>query len=451
MTAADSTPVGAVHRPIADTGPLTGSADAPDAKERRRTSQVLPRRYHRDAGNLAARALVLNRAGHMERGAFIIREGRRRNLYGQTEPGEAVPEIQVLIGASWRRLLGSGSAGLAETYACDGWDCASLDELTLLLRIILRNFATGVDRSRPSTRVQSVLRTAARRSRTRVPAEMTPLLRSRRPPMDEEFLSSFLDRTLSFTSGLFTSARDSLEHAQEAKFARLADQLRLDAADHLLEIGTGFGGFAIYAASERGCKVTASLLSPEHHAQVQRRVRSAGVEDLVTVTTAPFSEVTGHYDKIAAIESLEQLDRQRQRLFFPAVAKLLTDHGVAALQTTLAAGTAPAHRHRVLRRYGFALGDPLSIDALASDAIGTAALGLIDFTDLTPHAVATTRRWREGYPATSPNASPMERRFDRLFRFVLCYTEALYAERRSTLCEYTLVAPGWRPTGLGLH
>jgi cyclopropane-fatty-acyl-phospholipid synthase len=269
--------------------------------------------------------------------------------------------------------------------------------------------------------------------------------------MDEEFLATFLGPSLSFSAGLFSSTRDSLEQSEGAKFARLADQLRLDAADHLLEIGTGFGGFAIYAASERGCKVTASLLSPEHHAQVQRRVRAAGVEDLVTVTTAPFLELTGRYDKIAAIESLEQFDRQHQRLFFPKVSKLLTTEGVAAVQTTLAAGTAPAHRHRVLRRYGFALGDPITIDAVVSDAIGSAGLGLIDFSDLTPHAVATIRRWREGYPATSPEASAMERRFDRLFQFVLCYTEALYAERRSTLSQYTLVAPGWRPTGLSLH
>ena len=150
--------------------------------------------------------------------------------------------------------------------------------------------------------------------------------------LGNELFSHFLDRTMMYSCAVFESPDATLEEASLAKLERICRKLRLSADDHVLEIGTGWGGFAEYAAERYGCRVTTTTISAEQHAYASRRIRDAGLEDRVTVLFEDYRDLRGRYDKLVSIEMIEAVGWQYFPTFFRRCSELVADHGAMLLQ-----------------------------------------------------------------------------------------------------------------------
>jgi cyclopropane-fatty-acyl-phospholipid synthase len=211
-----------------------------------------------------------------------------------------------------------------------------------------------------------------------------------------------LDPTMSYSCALFERDGMSLEQASVAKLERVCEQLDLRPEDQVIEIGTGWGGFAVHAAATRGCHVTTTTISADQHAYAVARVREAGLEELVTVLRSDYRDLRGRYDKLVSIEMIEAVGWQQIGTFFARCSRLLHPHGAMLLQT-------------------------------------------IDLHDLTASYVPTLRRWRERFLEHAGELEPLgyDEPFRRLWTLYLSYCEAGFAERRICDVQLLLAKPRW--------
>ncbi len=413
-----------------------------------------PRR--RNARDMAARALVLNLLGRMRDGAVIVCEGSRRHLCGRPAAGEPVPELTVSSPKAWTALAGEGSAGLGRAYFSGWWDTSSLDELTRVLRIVVRNL-DSVDRARAlSLRLGRPARLARRASEgaddgaARRDADRDNV--RAHYDLGNELFALFLDETMTYSSAVFESAATSLRDAQLAKLERVCRLLELTPADHVLEIGTGWGSFAVHAARRHGCRVTTTTLSEAQHELATRRVKEASLEDLVTVLDVDYRDLSGRYDKLASIEMIEALDWRQQAGFFRACSDLIVPGGAMALQAIViddALHEAAKHSDDFIKRYVFPGSSLPSVGSIVNEAAG-AGMRLVSLEDIGQHYAETLRRWRRAFELHDGEIASLglDESFRRLFAFYLCYCEAGFEERRISDVQCLLTKPGWRPAGL---
>jgi cyclopropane-fatty-acyl-phospholipid synthase len=318
----------------------------------------------------------------------------------------------------------------------------------MFLRVVFQNFDSGERPGPVLGRLPRPLREMVRRSLRHQTAGAEHLRTKERAPQSEEFFTSFLDPTLTFSSAVFPTVKSGLEEAQVNKFDRLCKKLSIGPADHLLEIGAGFGGFALHAAEAYGCHVTATTRTPLELAVLERRVREAGLEELVTVAGDDLSELAGPFDKLVSVECLEHLTNRDQEAVFDASARLLRDDALVAIQTTVVPSPFAPGPRGFLKRYGFGGANQMAIGQMIARAAHS-HLALIDCEDLTNHYAETVRRWRSTYLA-STSAQQSDESFVRLFEFWLSYLEAGFSERRNALVQCIFARPKWRARGLSL-
>ena len=226
------------------------------------------------------------------------------------------------------RALLRGSVGLCESYMDGLWECADLVALTRIaalnvralddLRRVLAPVLIPVQRW-----VRWLQRNTIGRSRKQIAAHYD---------LGNELFALFLDPTMMYSCAIFDSPRATLEEASLAKLERVCAKLDLRPADHVLEIGTGWGGFAVYAAEHYGCRVTTTTISREQHAYATERVRAAGLEDRVTVLLEDYRDLEGSYDKLVSIEMIEAVGWQNFPTYFRRCSELLADDGAMLLQ-----------------------------------------------------------------------------------------------------------------------
>jgi cyclopropane-fatty-acyl-phospholipid synthase len=241
-----------------------------------------------------------------------------------------------------------------------------------------------------------------------------------------------LDPTMTYSCGVFERPDASLEEASIAKIDRLCRMLRLGPEDHLLEIGTGWGAFAIHAASRYGCRVTTTTISANQLARARRRVADAGLTDSVTVLHSDYRDLTGRFDKLVSVEMLEAVGADYYGTFFSKAASLLEEDGLMALQTiTIADARYEQHVRGVdfIKRYVFPGSNIPSITALLQAATRNSDLTLRRLEDIGPHYATTLAAWRENLSRNADAVARItEERFRRIWHFYLCYCEAGFAE-----------------------
>ena len=343
----------------------------------------------------------------------------------------------------WRALL-RGSTGLGETYIDGRWDA---DDLTALVRLAARN-AAKLDRLRERfavlVRPIQMLRggrvNTVRRSRRQI---------ARHYDLGNDLFAAMLDERMLYSSALFETPQTSLEDAQLAKLDAICTKLELRPDDHLLEIGTGWGGLAIHAASRYGCRVTTTTISGEQRREAVRRVRAAGLSDRVTVLKCDYRDLRGSYDKLVAVEMVEAVGWRNFERFFERVSGLLEPDGLALLQAILiddrAYDVEKAGRS-FITTFIFPGGALPSIEVMARCVRRRTDLQWIDVEDLTADYVLTLRHWRERFAAAAEEleAAGYDRRFRRLWELYLRYCEAGFMERRITNVQALFAKPGYR-------
>jgi cyclopropane-fatty-acyl-phospholipid synthase len=396
------------------------------------------------AAERAARRVVLPVLERIAHGELTVVQGRERLVFGAGAP-RAV--IEVRRPRAWVRML-RGSRGLAEGYVEGDWETP---DLPAVIRVAARN-ARGLDEWRQRL---SPLRVPWQQARG-VLARNTPI-RSRRDiaahyDLGNDLFELLLDPTMTYSCGVFERPGATLEEASTAKLELACRKLDLGPEDHVLEIGTGWGSFALHAAATRGCRVTTTTLSAEQRALAEQRVREAGLTDRVTVVSQDYRELRGTYDKLVSIEMIEAVGWRDFGTFFAACSDRLASDGAMLLQAIVIDDRAyevEKASKSFIRTYVFPNGCLPSNEVIARCVARRTDMRAVHLEDLTPHYAETLRHWRSNLEAAAEQLEDRgyDERFRRLWRMYLAYCEGGFAEGRIGVNQMLLAKPRW-PGGL---
>jgi cyclopropane-fatty-acyl-phospholipid synthase len=389
-----------------------------------------------------ARRAVHARLARITRGRLVLHEGSRTLRFGDAA-SDLEAHVRVRDLGFYRLLAQRGSLGGAEAYLDGLW---TTDDLVAVVRVLARNqdalhqLDRGLARiARPGLRMLHLLRRNSRNgSRRNIAAHYD---------LGNAFFELFLDPTLTYSSAVFEPAGASLEAAQRAKYDRALGAVRVGASDHLLEIGTGWGGFAIHAAETTGCRVTTATLSAEQHARATERVAEAGLADRVEVVLRDYRDLDGSYDALVSIEMIEAVGHAHLPDYFRACTDRLRPGGRFFLQAIIVPErdlAASVRNVDFIKRHVFPGGQLVSIGAIAAAlAASRSDLQFERVADITPHYAETLRRWRERYLAALPQVTALgfDERFRRLWEFYLAYCEGGFRERAIGAVQATFVRP----------
>jgi cyclopropane-fatty-acyl-phospholipid synthase len=267
--------------------------------------------------------------------------------------------------------------------------------------------------------------------------------------LSNEFFELFLDDTMMYSCGVFERPEATLREASIAKIDRICRKLELSPRDHLLEIGTGWGGFAIHAAREYGCRVTTTTISRAQHDLAAKRIRDAGLEDRITLLFQDYRKLTGVYDKLVSIEMIEAVGHHYYDDYFRSCSALLAPGGRMCIQAiTIADQLYESARRSVdfIQRYIFPGSCIPSVTALCSSMTRASELRLVGLDDIGPDYVKTLMKWRENLTRRADEARALgfDDQFLRLWDFYFCYCAGGFAERRIGTVHMLLERPASR-------
>jgi cyclopropane-fatty-acyl-phospholipid synthase len=390
-----------------------------------------------------ARAGVGTVLGHLRNGRIDVVDGGRERSFGPPD-AELTATVRINDPAAWRDPL-HGSVGLGEGYVAGRWET---DDLVSLIRIAARELQ-GMDGIR---RAVARPRGVWHRLRGLVP-ENTPTGARRNISahydLGNDLFAAFLDERMMYSCAYFPEAGASLEQAQLAKLDRICDRLRLGPGNHLLEIGTGWGGMAIHAARRSGCRVTTTTISREQHELATRRVREAGLEEQVNVLLQDYRDLEGRYDRLVSVEMIEAVGWQYFDDFFRRCDELLTDDGLMLLQA-ITIDDRIYELEKAAR--SFANTHVFPGGCLPSEGLITGCLERVTSMkqvwrdDITAHYPPTLAEWRERFFAAWERLRERgyDERFRRLWDFYLSSSEAGFRERRIGDVQALFAKPGAR-------
>jgi cyclopropane-fatty-acyl-phospholipid synthase len=364
------------------------------------------------------------RSGRIE----VLEAGRHRGF----GPPDAELRATVTINdpAAWRGPL-HGSLGLGETYVDGLWET---DDLVSLIRIGARELGDGEGLRGAVLHARGLLH----RARRLVPENTRRGAReniSAHYDLGNDLFAAFLDEQMMYSCAYFPRPDASLEEAQTAKLERICERLRLGPENHLLEIGTGWGGLAVHAAREYGCRVTTTTISREQHALAKKRVAEAGLEDRITVLLQDYRDLEGEYDRLVSVEMIEAVGWQYFDDFFRCCDRLLTPDGLMLLQAITIeddlyelekASKSFANTHVFP-------GGCLPSKAQIADCLArVTSMRQVWVDDITAHYPPTLAAWRERFFTAWDRLRPRgyDERFRRLWDFYLSSSEAGFRERR---------------------
>jgi len=399
---------------------------------------------------LAARAVHQRLAG-LTHGQVTLVDGNNHQRYGQRDALCPLSvTLQVHDPRFYSDLAFGGSIGAGEAYMQGYW---SVNDLAALVRILLQNRAvldgmeTGL--ARLTVPLQKGLhwlnRNTRAGSRRNIAAHYD---------LGNDFFALFLDPTMMYSSAIFAQPNMSLEAAQLARLEHICRKLDLTPRDHLLEIGAGWGGMAIYAAQHYGCRVTTTTISQEQYKLAGERVRAAGLEERVTVLLKDYRDLDGQYDKLVSIEMIEAVGHDFYDTYFGKCAALLKDDGLMLLQAiTIADQRYDAARKSVdfIQRYIFPGSCIPSVTAMNTSITRASDLKLAHLEDIGPHYATTLRLWRENFfrNIEAVRALGYPESFIRMWEFYLCYCEGGFKERVLGDVHMLLAKPGNRRAPVG--
>ena len=340
----------------------------------------------------------------------------------------------------WRALV-AGEIGVGESYVDGEWECSDLELLTRMFVEV----PVGLDQRIPvrwgTTFLHGLMRVmqvnTLRGSRRNIHAHYD---------LSNELFQIFLDDSMTYSAAVFPSDSSTLVEAQHEKLDGICRKLELEEGDHILEIGSGWGSFAMHAASQYGCHVTTLTLSQQQQKLAQQRIRAAGLEDRIDVQLRDYRTMTGQFDHIVSIEMFEAVGFRYYGAFFGACERLLKPRGKMFLQTI----TIPDQRFDAYRRdfdwtrkYVFPGSLLASIHGIAGALKRSTTLRIDSMCDIGPHYARTLRLWRERFLGRVEEVRRLgfDDRFVRMWEFYLATCEASFAARYIGNAQIVLTRP----------
>ena len=392
------------------------------------------------------RQRLFERLASLRGGELRIIDSIGDTVLGRITSGDPLrATLHVLDGAFYRAAAANGSVGAGESYMDGDWTC---DDLVSLVRILVRNrdlldgMEGGLARlgGWAMRTVHSFRRNTRTGSRKNIAAHYD---------LGNPLFKLFLDETMMYSSAIFTDAGDDLETASRRKLDRICEKLQLSPTDHLVEIGTGWGGMALHAAKHYGCRVTTTTISKEQHALASERIAAAGLSDRVTLLLEDYRDLTGTYDKLVSIEMIEAIGHQYLDTYFDKCASLLKPDGLALIQAI----TIEDHRYEqaltsvdFIKRHIFPGSFIPSVTAMVEAAGRAGPLRLINLEDFGPSYALTLHHWRQRFFASIDQVRALgyDERFVRMWEFYLCYCEGGFIERAISDVHLLLAPSGNR-------
>lgn len=386
-----------------------------------------------------SRTLLLGMLKQLRGAGLTLQEFDNEPMFFGDEAAPLQGQIEVHDLRVYRRVLLGGSIAAGESYIDGDW---TTPNLTVVLQLLAENVAL-VDKIEArfswltapvNGLVHFLRRNSPNQARKNISAHYD---------LGNDFYQGFLDENMLYSSAWFQGPHMTLEEAQQAKMRRLCDQLELRAEDHLLEIGTGWGAMAEFAAREYGCQVTTTTISREQFDFATRRIEKAGLSSRVTVLFEDYRSLRGQYDKLVSIEMIEAVGKRYLPTFFKRCNALLKPRGRMALQAITIADQRYEHYSRnvdFIQRYVFPGGFLPSIHAMTESMTRHTGLVVRDLFDIGNDYARTLHEWRERVLRywNTQNAQYSDERFRRLWVFYLCYCEAGFRAR--TISTVQLVA-----------
>ncbi|MBD9469605.1 cyclopropane-fatty-acyl-phospholipid synthase family protein [Pseudoxanthomonas sp. PXM01] len=377
------------------------------------------------------RTQLLARLDDLDHGTLVVRDALGEHRFGNAN-GDALPPVHLWVDdpAFYRAVAAQGSVGAGEAYIAGHWRC---DDLVTLVRLLVRNRAlldgmeTGIARLGGwALRSWHALRRNTREgSRRNIAAHYD---------LGNDFFALFLSPDLMYSSAMFAAPEEELETASFRKLDAVCRKLALSPEDRVVEIGTGWGGFALHAARHHGCHVTTTTISREQHALATQRVAEAGLQDRVTLLLQDYRDLQGTYDKLVSIEMIEAIGAHYLDTFFGKLGALLRPGGQALLQAI----TIEDHRYvqardsvDFIKRFVFPGSFIPSLEAMYGAKTRSSDLQVLHQEDFGLSYAYTLRAWRRHFLTrlNDVRAQGFDERFIRLWEFYLAYCEGGFLER----------------------
>ena len=391
-----------------------------------------------------ARALVMQQLTRLQQGTLVIREPNRNAVtVGDGNGSFPIAELIIHNHSTWRDLLTGGSIGAAEAFVAGDW---SSPDLVALLRFFGRNvdlMNRFEDRfswvTKPALKgLHWLNRNTPEGSRKNISAHYD---------LGNDLFELFLDPTLMYSSAIYANPDSSLEDAATLKLDTICHKLELKPGDKVIEIGTGWGGFAIHAAKHYGCHVTTTTISAEQLALARQRVESEGLQDSITLLFDDYRDLTGQFDKLVSIEMIEAVGPEFLPSYFGQISTLLKPDGLALIQAI----NMPEQRYQralknvdFIQRYIFPGSFIPSFGAMVEAMRQQTDLVLAHVEDYGFHYARTLQQWCQRFQANSRELHDRgyDEAFQRLWHFYFAYCEAGFSERAIGVAHIVMAKPG---------
>lgn len=380
--------------------------------------------------NGVGRRLVLAMLEKLEYGRLTVKDSRMVKKFGRETPEFTVSAtIRVHREDFYRFCAFGGSIGAGEAFMLGYW---TSDNLTDVMRIIVRNQQVFDEMDQGWTMLSRPVNQLFHLIRRNTPTGSKENIMAHYD-LGNDFYRLFLDETMTYSSGIFETPQCSLKAASIAKYDRLCRKLDLGPNDHLLEIGTGWGGFALYAAQKYGCEITTTTISQQQYDYAKAKIELAGLSQRIHLLKSDYRELTGQYDKLVSIEMIEAVGHQYYETFFRVCARYLKDDGLMAIQAiTIADHAFESHKKSVdfIKRYIFPGSCLPSVTALLAAMSRSSDLRLFHLEDITPHYATTLRMWRKRFFDNLDHVRELgfEDAFIRMWDYYLSYCEGGFLE-----------------------
>jgi cyclopropane-fatty-acyl-phospholipid synthase len=391
--------------------------------------------------------IVLRHLARMDKGRLELELPDGSRLTIGDDPDIVKARIRICDEAFYLRCILYGDIGFGEAYVDGLWDT---NDITAVISWAILNVenAPGISGNKTQTLVMNILKWWNKCSYFK---RANTLKGSRKNiaehyDLSNDFFRLFLDETMTYSSAYFRRDGMTLEEAQLAKYERLCEQLRLSPADHVLEIGSGWGANAVYIAKRYGCRVTSVTISAEQYQLATERVKKEGLENLVEIRLQDYRKLSGKYDKIVSVEMLEAVGHRYLDTYFSKCHELLKWDGVLALQVI----TCPDSRYESLRKgvdwiqkHIFPGSLLPSVSAINAAVNRAGEMTLVDLKDLGLHYAATLKIWFLHFNSRLEQAKAMgfDERFIRKWNYYLCYCEAAFRMRNIHVMQLVYTRP----------
>jgi cyclopropane-fatty-acyl-phospholipid synthase len=395
------------------------------------------------AGTLtrALRQRLLAQLARLDQGRLVVKDGLGEVAFGR--PGEAHAVVEVHDLSAYADIAAGGTIGAAEAYMRGKWSASDLPAIARIFaanREVMNNIEGGLAAmATPLLRFSHWLRrNTPNQSRRNIAAHYD---------LGNEFYGLFLDPTMSYSSGIYPRSDSSLEEAAIHKLDVICRKLDLRPGDHLLEIGTGWGGLALHAARHYGCRVTTTTISPRQHEYALTRVRESGLEDSITVLDKDYRELTGEYDKLVSVEMIEAVGLHYLEQYFQVCTARLKPQGRMLLQGIVIGDHIFDQARRsvdFIQKYIFPGGALPSLGLIDTTIRRVTDLRFIDLQDIGQDYARTLREWRRRFLEQSAAVRQLgfSEEFIRMWEYYFAYCEGGFLERAISTVQLVLDKPG---------